>query len=671
VALAVVGAVAFETSASAEAIDIVAISDAGPDRSIPIDKPFYIAGSGKGSKRVVVLIVRSGNARLLGSDPDKCATVRSRLGKFRDAKGAASDVLPPTTPTEAAASSVWTDAPDDYRVKVSSEWSPSGDSKDFRIFIDHDGDFFSAGHSYCVLVYRDEVKTNPDAGIADALLEAINSSMKEIASCAGQADARTCKFDSAALDAAIAAIADDKVRAQIITAKNAVFPRAFDMATSAKRIELILTSWLEDASVAAATGASRRVAIPDFIGLDDPGLGPLARATIALLSLKGELRSVYAKHVLDGYYTTSTKTELRVAQLGFLSDHKVRLATDDSHRTIAVLGTSATLLDLLELSQGRLPLGAEYLAPSAYEERLHDSLGRYRSALTGDDVKLLDKARDSLARLDAAINASIETYRGLKKPPEVYASSQAALFYLGQWLEERVLADCHKEQREAWKMPAPNECGDASVHGWSSYEAAELHPLDYVLRALEKYRAAQPVWLEQRPILENATIRTVLATDAIEARLEYTEQTWVFSYVSPVLGYAAIAPRRDGVREGTELYYVAAQIHLVPNPENRPSKGWGLIALELGFSPGLGNFGPDNRYRGLGGIAPVFVGLSIHLIPYTGLSAGFMFAERRSTTVPQERTDRFAAGYVGLNVDFNLPELVRKASTRSSTTVPQ
>ena len=150
--------------------------------------------------------------------------------------------------------------------------------------------------------------------------------------------------------------------------------------------------------------------------------------------------------------------------------------------------------------------------------------------------------------------------------------------------------------------------------------------------------------------------------------IQMTRDVWVFSYVSPVIGYAAAAPTRNGRREGVTLPYAAVQLHVKPNPSHLPTGGIDMFALELGAAPGIGDFGPDARYRGAWGIAPLFLGAAIHLIPYTGVSAGALFVQSRSSTLTQERPSTHAILYVGLTVDINVPDLVRQASGKSTTT---
>jgi hypothetical protein len=226
----------------------------------------------------------------------------------------------------------------------------------------------------------------------------------------------------------------------------------------------------------------------------------------------------------------------------------------------------------------------------------------------------------------------------------------------------------------AWGLVLTPESGcraaPGSLAGWATYKnqtgtIAEA-PLAIVISDLEHFKDAQARWLSLRPTIQDRS--TTAFTHTISTTIQVTRETWVFSYLSPVLGYAAASPVRSNRHEGVTLPYYAVQLHLKPNPAHLPTGNIGMFALELGASPGIGAFGPDNRYRGLGNISPVFVGLAVHLIPFTAISAGALIGERRTSTVGQEAYRTFCVGYIGLTVDFNLPQLIVGTKTTTTTT---
>jgi hypothetical protein len=50
-----------------------------------------------------------------------------------------------------------------------------------------------------------------------------------------------------------------------------------------------------------------------------------------------------------------------------------------------------------------------------------------------------------------------------------------------------------------------------------------------------------------------------------------------------------------------------------------------------------------------------------------GASCGAVVLERRSSTLTQEKYDPFVSGYCGLNVQANIPDLVRQLQAPSTT----
>jgi hypothetical protein len=153
-------------------------------------------------------------------------------------------------------------------------------------------------------------------------------------------------------------------------------------------------------------------------------------------------------------------------------------------------------------------------------------------------------------------------------------------------------------------------------------------------------------------------------------QIEFSEKDWVFTYVTPVIGYAQL--RTDG---NFALFYIAAQLHFVPNRGDDVlwSNGfrrdiWRAFALELGFSPDISRFGPDDRLAGYSGFPPAYIGAAIHVIPYTSFSFGGVLLDRKSSSLTDERAELTVKPYIGFNVQFNIPEYVREASKPATST---
>jgi hypothetical protein len=155
-------------------------------------------------------------------------------------------------------------------------------------------------------------------------------------------------------------------------------------------------------------------------------------------------------------------------------------------------------------------------------------------------------------------------------------------------------------------------------------------------------------------------------------RVSFTSRTWVFSYVTPIVGYAGVL-RPD---ETFGLFYLGAQIHLDPNPVDDVQWRRGVtakdlrrsLALELGIAPYRGSVGTDMRYSGPGALPPLFLGAAVHLLPYTSLTVGAAFVDRRHSTLVEEQPHTVVTPYVGLTIQLNVPDLIRQASGPASDT---
>jgi hypothetical protein len=246
-------------------------------------------------------------------------------------------------------------------------------------------------------------------------------------------------------------------------------------------------------------------------------------------------------------------------------------------------------------------------------------------------------------------------------------SKEAIEWDLAEWLQ-RIEVSCNDDQRKQWLFPPPDQtpgkppvsgCNKTAKDGWTTYLTVQDTPLDALVTALSDVLTAQPIWIDKRPLVRTVTSSTAPFTERFATRLDVTEDKWVFSYLSPVVGYAFAGPTRDDKREGMTLHYFGVQLHIKPNPAHLPTGGWGMFALELGATPGAGAFGPDGRYRGLSNIAPIFIGGAVHLIPYTSFSLGCMVAERRTTALtgtPGKTVvvDAIVAGYPADTVTVTL-----------------
>ena len=80
--------------------------------------------------------------------------------------------------------------------------------------------------------------------------------------------------------------------------------------------------------------------------------------------------------------------------------------------------------------------------------------------------------------------------------------------------------------------------------------------------ALLVLTGAEPRTIAARQVARTTELKAV--ADPVDVKLEYTQRTWFFSYVAPVVGYSVALSARDPFA----LRYYGLQVHLRPNPGN-------------------------------------------------------------------------------------------------------
>lgn len=154
----------------------------------------------------------------------------------------------------------------------------------------------------------------------------------------------------------------------------------------------------------------------------------------------------------------------------------------------------------------------------------------------------------------------------------------------------------------------------------------------------------------------------------IEAALRLDQETWVSSFITPVVGVAVIGGSR-----AFAIPYAAAQIYFWPNHVDEPMWTNGrldlrrLVALEVGLGITRKDFGPDNRYSQLTdyNTPPFFYGLALQLLPYSTVSVGGALMKVRRSTFEREEPALFHTFYVGFNVELNFFNFVRSRFSRA------
>ena len=381
----------------------------------------------------------------------------------------------------------------------------------------------------------------------------------------------------------------------------------------------------------------------------DTQTDPFAHALAAMLARSAALLPQVKGNAV-AMYTTDGK--LAIGALQLLDDNRsIRVAASKSpgDRSRVLTATTdglyvadgLTLYDVLQLGHGKIRVEREWATLESVGERVA-ALGL--DEWTAEDTAFLTGALAQLERLQIYVEAASAGTAcggvaiGTSEPDLTPASTN---HQLGAWMT------CQRLDTAAL--------------------ASLIQQLHDLVQEDQTWRAAKEKLLE-----ESRRVVTVTSTAPTSLRVAFASKTWVFSYLTPAIGYAGIA-RTD---ESFGLFYLAAQLHLAPNPVDDVPWSHGVtardlrraIALEVGIAPTGKAFGPDGRFSGPGGLPPIFLGLALHIVPYTSLSAGAILTDRKRSTLAQEDPHLDVSPYVGVTLQLNLPDLFRYASSPGSST---
>jgi hypothetical protein len=648
-----VGVLLASAPARGDAIPIVTLTDVGPDQEVPTDRAFYIVGDAPPTLRLAqVVIVRKGSASIFGDDGPSCRRVVAGLAVDSASSIATDDdeeedrAAPVDRPKLDAglhaAFEVFPHAAPEVRdaeVLVTAAWQRADDdTRRYEVLVPHETRFFSAGFAYCLIVVAtDRAQQLDDAVIVDS----IGDVAKKIVACG---DKSSCQdevlddFETRVMRALTASRTLSSGDAHLLAGKLKSAARD-DLGSSTALIEARdhhderwhrITDVMTPMTSASWLDASR---------------DPFARAVAAALARTGGLLPhvvASKKGTTVALYTTDGKLAVKALQL--LDDGKsIRVASsqaptgDQAHVLTATtdgltVADGITIFDLVELGRGKLRVDKEWTTLAALGDRAAN-VGL--DGWTGDDTTYVTAAAVRLRRLSDFVD-SVTT--------NVPCSSAIA----------RNSADPDTERR--------------ALGEWLACQHADTDKLDSLAHLLDDLGRADEAWRATRDRLTARAKRvaTVATTAPAPTRVSFTARTWLFSYVTPVVGYATVV-RPD---ESFGLFYVGAQIHFDPNPAADIPWRDGVttrdlrraIALELAVAPYGSTFGPDSRYTGVGGVPPIFIGLAAHVVPYTALTIGGTIVDRRRSSIVEEQAHPVFAPYVGIAIQFNVPDLIRGAS---------
>ena len=636
------------TSARAEEIPIVTLTDVGPNQDLPVHRAFYVQGDAPAAlENAQAIVVRKGTPGLFGDSGGDCRSVIAEL-RIETAVSSAGDTddddddddTTPVVRYPAGVHQVFEVFPRaegqrDAEVLVTAAWQRAdANARQYKVFVPHDADFFSSGYGFCLAI----VTTERSQRLDDATLtERVDAVARRIVACG---DKSSCDDD---------ALADHEAHLlkELETERVPDAKRLASRMKDAARSELASSSALVEAldhvrerwhdKTAVLTPAAASVWAPT-------ATDPFAQAVATMLARSAALLpQVRGKTV--ALYTTDGKMEVRALQV--LDDGRsIRVAASsapsgESARVLtATTDTLAvtddiTLYDLIQLGQGRVRVDKDWTTLSALGDGAAE-LGSER--WTAEDDVYLAAATAQLRRLanfvDLVTTGVSCNGKGFA-PTEAEQTSDAVRRHIGEWLV------CQHVDSGA---------------------------LEALVEQLDELATAQTAWKGARDKLlaRDKQLVTLTTTTVLDTRADREPRTWFFSYVTPMVGYAGIL-RPD---ESFGLFYVGAQIHFAPNPVAEPQWTHGTrdlpraLALELAVAPYSGSFGPEHRYGGVGALPPLFIGLAFHAIPYTSLTFGGSLLERRNSTITEERTHTTFAPYLGVSVQLNLPDLIYQAVTR-------
>jgi hypothetical protein len=353
---------------------------------------------------------------------------------------------------------------------------------------------------------------------------------------------------------------------------------------------------------------------------------------VALYTTDGKL-AVGALQILDD------GRSIRVASSKTPTGGQARVLTATTD-TLAI-GKDLVLYDLLQLGRGRIRVDKQWTTLAELGESL-SALGL--EGWGADDTAYLLAATEQMHRLvdfvDLATSSATCPQKALDSSESDH-TSDGVRRHLGEWLV------CQHVDASALEVMA--EQLDELVHEDQSWKATR-----------------------DKLFARSKRIVTLTTTAPLATRVTFGSRTWAFSYVTPIVGYAGIVRPDDSFG----LFYVGAQVHLDPNPIGDVLWHDGVttkdlrrsVALELGIAPRGSSFGPDHRYDGVAGLPPIFLGLAVHVLPYTSVTLGGTILDRRASSLTGEQPHAVFSPYIGLTLQLNVPDLLREASHPSSDT---
>lgn len=645
----------------------VELSKTGPDKTFPIDRPFYLTGTAAKVKdetpeRVALVIVRrwwgpwglppSGRAPRSCGDVERAIADRDlRVSGLASSKPNVADLWTSSTggSIEARKHFTWLSR----NARVHTAVGPVADGK-FKIFIDA-GTFLHETGKYCVFAYG--LAKPSVTAIRDEILQAM---VKRYAACE-KPDSSDCRI--AVVDAtqkALTRLLDENdvgpeprkdlknlVNTVVASQLFGMIESQADVADLAKKkcdnCDLVQLGLLDsDRTWDISTPLGQYVA--EAIRAKVPGIrrDPAAANAGYAFEYTVEVAKLKVKTIhFEVAGTDALVTKLTLVDAAGkthvlkTSDGKKDLKLAD----IPVPGTSVgvSMEDLRQFLGGRLKYSSRY-------KPLRDQIKDDDGALNG--LNRL-KSEDGLLKLIrahggvTAMSSVTEGFENIYEPTKQSAPTDPAVQALKKVIANLGPPIAHVDELSQKLKNLTNQLG---------LLAGNLDGL------VPKARA-------------EISAKYALAPN-ISPTLSVSERGYFDSFVTGFQG-VAFGAYENG--QAMVVPYAGAQVFFWPNPVSEPMWSNGrddlrrIVGIEYGVKETTGNFGPGERYSGLipGKLPMMFVGGVFQLIPYTVVSGGASFATYRRSTLPTEQAQFRASWYVGAAVDLNFLGFIRERMGRT------
>jgi hypothetical protein len=595
----------------------VTISGGAPDTPIPVGSSFNLAGTASSATEAVqAVVVRTGSPGLFSSGEQRSCTDLARRLVTKSLAQATQDPGLTTAKTVFTASSSATGA---LPALVTGAWTRGDrtDEQTYKLSVPAQGDFFQPGYSYCLFVLENRHKLD-GAAVANLVVK-LGS---DLARCDPRANPGCVDGLLKAFDKDLARTIDVPgvtAPADLKTAARAVVGLAVDFENGQQTVARSPSRLLdrEPGAPGDPPTPSRAIAKDDLAALlasrlakVPGGLLPQVRSSrLALFTTDAAFEVTHLQLMADG---------LRLRVAGSAAPRKGTFSTLTATTSDVTVVDGATVHDLLLLGEQRVMIGKQELS-------FHDF-----AVLIGQ-LRLTDQWTDDQKAF-------------LADATRVFAALTDAT---------------------AGPVPGFSDAENGHLAGWLAARNVDHGAVDQISKALNKMWNTRDTWDRKQSALL-LTTKSRETTAVVSTQIGFDQKTWLFSYVTPVVGYAEL-------RYSFSVFYMALQLHFWPNPTNEPMWTHGMrdfrrfFALEGGIAPTGSSFGPDNRYSGPGPIPPLFLGIAVHPIPYTSVTAGEALFEVRNSTLPAEKAHFDHALFIGLNVQVNIPDLIRQLATPTTT----